>query len=92
MWDTSWQVRPDFSCGYTLDAMAGLDKDDIDRSGYVLHHLQAEWTTSIDGLSVQLAVRNLFDRRYSDQTSVGTDSTAVYEPGRDVRLAMTYHF
>nr|WP_320115816.1 TonB-dependent receptor [uncultured Desulfuromonas sp.] len=92
MWDTSWQVRPDFSCGYTLDAMAGLDKDDIDRSGYVLHHLQAEWITSIDGLSVQLAVRNLFDRRYSDQTSVGTDSTAVYEPGRDVRLAMIYHF
>ena len=92
LWDTSWQVRPDFSIGYTMDAMAGLDEDDIDRGGYVLHHVQVEWTTSVDGLSVQLAVRNLLDRRYSDQTSVGTDSTAVYEPGRDVRLAMTYHF
>ncbi|SDD72641.1 TonB-dependent receptor domain-containing protein [Desulfuromonas thiophila] len=92
LWDSFWQVRPAFAVGYTLDALGGLDKDAIDRSGYVLHHLQADWQTALDGLSVQLAVRNLLDRRYSEQTSVGSDSTAVYEPGRDVRLALIYRY
>ncbi|MDD3609343.1 MAG: TonB-dependent receptor [Halothiobacillaceae bacterium] len=93
VWDTLWRVRDDLNLGYTLTGVAGLHRDSIDRSGYTLHHIQAEWSpAALRGVSLALAVRNLTDKRYSEQSSIGTDDTAVDEPGRDIRLTATYRF
>ena len=92
VWDSFWQVRDGFGLGYTLDAVGGIDEDDIDRSGYVLHHVQARWQSVIPNLDVTLAVRNLFDHYYSEQTSIDRDGTAIVEAGRDVRVSVSYRF
>ncbi|BBO90572.1 TonB-dependent receptor [Desulfosarcina ovata] len=92
VWDSFWQMRERFGVGYTLEAVGGIDEDDIDRCGYVLHHVQAQWQSVIPNLDVTLAVRNLFDHYYSEQTTIGEDGTATAEPGRDVRVSVAYRF
>lgn len=97
LWDTRWSPREDMTLGYTLTAVAGLNDvptDQDERPGYVLHDIQAEWQPStLRNLSLSLAVHNLFDRRYADQASIASSTTGVVdEPGRDVRLAVSYRF
>jgi hemoglobin/transferrin/lactoferrin receptor protein len=92
VWDSFWQVHEQFGFGYTLEAVAGIDEDELDRSGYVLHHLQAQWRSVIPNLDVTLAVRNLFDHYYSEQSTIGDKDTATPEPGRDVRVSVVYRF
>jgi len=97
VWDNRWQPISELTLGYTLTAVAPLT--DLPaatprRPGYVLHDLQTEWKPkAVPGLSLALAVRNLFDLRYRDQTSIssGTDNI-VYEPGRDIRVSVSYKF
>jgi len=97
VWDTRWSPREDLTLGYTLTAVAGLDEvpeDQDERPGYTLHDIQAEWRpANILNLTLSLAVHNLFDRRYTDQASIASSSTGiVHEPGRDLRLAVSYRF
>ncbi len=92
VWDSFWEVRDDFGVGYTLEAVGGIHEGDIDRSGYMLHHVQAQWKSVIPNLDVTLAVRNLFDHYYSAQTSIERDGVAVAEVGRDVRVGVAYKF
>ena len=92
VWDSFCLIQGRFGLGYTLEAVAGIDEDDIDRCGYVLHHVQAQWQSVIPNLDVTLAVRNLFDQYYSEQTTVGDDGTAIAEAGRDVRVSVSYRF
>lgn len=93
VWDALWRIQDGLNLGYTLDVTCGLHKDDLNLGGYVLHHVQAQWEPAIlPNLSLTLAVRNLFDRHYSEQTTVSGDGSAVYEPGRDVRISLAYRF
>jgi hemoglobin/transferrin/lactoferrin receptor protein len=75
-----------------VEAVGGIHEDDIERGGYVLHHVQAQWRSVLTNLDVTLAVRNLFDRYYSEQTSIDRDGVAVAEAGRDVRIGVSYRF
>ncbi len=70
---------------------------EIDKPAYTTHDLFAEWSP-VNNLKLNLAVINAFDRDYRDHSSVG-DYTHIFptvsgykEPGRDVRLSVTYDF
>jgi hemoglobin/transferrin/lactoferrin receptor protein len=97
VWDSSWSPREDLMLGWTLTAVAGLDdvpEGDDERPGYTLFDIQAQWQPpALRNLTLGLAVHNLFDRRYSDQTSIASSRTGIiHEPGRDIRLALTFRF
>jgi outer membrane receptor protein involved in Fe transport len=42
--------------------------------------------------TLSLAVDNLLDTYYCRQTSIEGDNGAAEEPGRDIRMSMTYSF
>ncbi len=93
VWSSFWQIRSNLNFGYTLNYTGDLKEDDLDREGYVLHNIQGQWQPGfLPDLNITLAVGNLFDHGYSEQTSSGDDDTAVPEPGRDIRLGVTYRF
>ena len=96
VWDTRWAPTPRITLGYTLTCVADLTEvpeGDSERPGYVLHGLQASWRPErLPGLTLSLAVDNLFDKYYADQSSIEWTNGVVPEPGRDVRLAVTYQF
>ncbi len=97
VWDSRWQARDDLVLGYTLTLVARLDEvaaGQSERPGYTLHDLQAQWSPPlVDGLTLALAVHNLLDHRYSEQTSIESSTTGIVEEaGRDVRLTATYRF
>lgn len=95
-WSNQWQVTPEISLAYHLNAVRRL-KDipagSIGRPGYVLHDIQAQWEPrAIRGLSINLAVNNLTDKRYSSQSSIAAADSILIEPGRDVRLTLKYQY
>ncbi|WP_416274569.1 TonB-dependent receptor domain-containing protein [Lamprobacter sp.] len=97
VWDTNWSPREDVTLGYTLTAVDSVDdvpEGESERPGYTLHNIRAEWQPRMaEGLTLSLAVHNLFDRRYADQASLASSTTGVIdEPGRDIRLALSYQF
>jgi len=93
VWDNRLSVSDNLIFGYTLTAVGSLREGTLDRAGYVLHDLQAEWIPEgVDGLSVLLVVNNLLDRHYCMQTSIASGDTVTYEPGRDIRLVGAYRF
>ncbi|MBG0776337.1 MAG: TonB-dependent receptor [Desulfovibrionaceae bacterium] len=96
-WDSRFRPLESLTLGYTMSYVAELtDVPDgtEDRPGYVLHSVQAEWRPQwVPGLALNLAVHNLADRRYSEQTSIlDSNGDALLEPGRDIRLGLTYRF
>ena len=95
-WDSSWAALEGVVLGYTLTAVARLEEvpeGNPERPGYALHSLQATWQPyQLPDLTVSLAVHNIFDKEYSRHTSIASDDGAIPEPGRDVRLGLTYRF
>lgn len=93
-WSLGYEVSPTWSVGYTLRAVGKLD--DIpasSRAGYALHDINMQWkSASLQGLNYQLAVKNLFDKSYSDQSSFDFRDVAMEEPGRDIRFSVQYKF
>jgi len=98
VWDNRLRATDRIVLGYTMTAVGSLERetadDVIDRPGYVLHDLQAEWSPkAYDGMKLSLVVNNLLDRKYSEQTSLASSSTGiVHEPGRDIRMQVAYRF
>ena len=97
VWDSQWQVSDEWQLGYTLHLVKRLDdvpEGQAERAGYSVHGAQVVYQPSqIHGLTLNLAVHNLFDKDYSDHTSlVSADTGVVAEPGRDVRIGATYVF
>ena len=91
VWDNFWNLNSTLGLGYTLKYVASLDRDDIERDGYTLHNAQVVLTPSfLKGLTVTVAALNLLDEQYRSQASSGEDDTATPEPGRDIRIGMTY--
>lgn len=95
VWDVSYQMMPELLLGYTLHAVDKLD--DVPalyrRAGYVTHDLELQWRpASIKGLTWSLAVHNLLDKSYYEQSSFESGDSIVEEAGRDVRLAVKYKF
>ncbi|MBT63612.1 MAG: hypothetical protein CML13_10420 [Puniceicoccaceae bacterium] len=60
------------------------------KKSYVVHDAFASWKpSSVEGLSVNLTVANVFDKFYYDHSSF---STFFAEPGREVALGLSYKF
>lgn len=97
VWDNRWQVNDTFTLGYTLNAVSRL-KDvpagQLQRPGYVLHDVQLQWQPEqIKGLALDIALRNLTDKRYSSQTSIAAGyDNILHEPGRSLHLNTSYRF
>ncbi len=96
VWDTRWSPDPGLTLGYTLtyvDDLTDVPEGDSQRPGYVLHGIQTSWRPeSLPGLTLSLAVDNLFDKDYADHGSIEWTNGVTPEPGRDIRLAATYRF
>lgn len=93
-WNLSWQPTSEWLFGYTLNSVGKLkDVYETVRPAYVLHNVQLLWfSQTIKGLSVALAVNNLFDKQYSEQTSIAQGEAIIPEPGRDLRATLSYKF
>nr|WP_286009949.1 TonB-dependent receptor [Larsenimonas salina] len=96
VWDHEYRLEH-VTLGYTLNAVERLSDvadGDTEKPGYVTHDLRAQWRpAAYSGLTLTLAVNNVFDKAYFDQTTFALEgNSAVYEPGRDVRLGMSYAF
>lgn len=86
------------STEYLISESRAVTKD---KAGYAVHDLYANWhPLGKDRVRVTLSVRNLFDKGYYDQASFayyvdagGVQSNRGFaEPGRDVRLDLSWKF
>ena len=93
-WNILWQVNPELQLGYLLNAVKKLKGVyESARPGYVLHGIQTSWKPgSVKGLMVSLAVNNLLNKEYSEQTSIENGGAVMPEPGRDIRVSLAYRF
>lgn len=93
-WSVLWKVNSEIQLGYRLNSVSKLqDVYDTERPGYVLHNIQALWKpASIRRLTTSVVVNNLFDKEYSEQTSIESGGTIMPEPGRDIRVSLSYNF
>ncbi len=91
--ELSWNSRAVEALKYRPAGGAKETKD-----GYAVHDLHATWyPRGKDDLRLTFSVRNLFDRFYYDQTTYGYGTTqgmflGYPEPGRDVRLDLSWKF
>ena len=87
---TSWRI------GATAEAALSNDLDSVTLDSYQIFNAYATYEpTVINNLTIRLDVKNLFDEQYSSRSSDGLGSSSVIalaEPGRDVRLSMSYKF
>ncbi|MCY1207777.1 Vitamin B12 transporter BtuB [compost metagenome] len=83
------------------DAAAGAPNPDFKAPGYGVVDLMGYWRpAAVKGLQVQAGVFNLFDKKYWEAINVPTaGATAIprpvdwyTEPGRSVRVSLTYQY
>ncbi len=83
------------------DAGPGVRYPDFQAPGYGVVDLMAYWRpAAVKGMQLQLGVFNLFDKKYWEAINVPTaGATAIprpvdwyTEPGRSVRLSLTYQY
>ena len=85
-----------------LSAQPDLDELNNPKDGHKVHNVSARWTPeSVDNLDVILGVDNLLDEHYSSQASRTGDSFHLrfgalhlsdYEPGRNIKMTVSYSF
>ncbi len=67
-----------------------------EKSGYAVHDIMAKWyVMGSESLSLNVAVKNIFDKFYYDHATYGTYGpidTGVAEAGRDFRLTLAWQF
>lgn len=89
----NWQWVDSLAAGKALDA-----PDDNRKPSYSLHSLAAKWQAS-EALNIGLAIENVFDEYYASQSSqngisqhprFGQLYLMDYEPGRNLKLNLTY--
>ena len=96
-WDNQWQATDELGFGYTMTAvkrLTSVPKNQPERAGYMVHSLQSDWQPlAVPNLTLNLAVHNLLDKKYSDHSTLdGGAGGIVAETGRDVRVSATYQF
>jgi len=67
-----------------------------EKRGYAVHDLTAKWyVMSRDDLTLNAAIKNIFDKFYYDHATYGTYGpvdSGIAEAGRDFRLTLTWQF
>ncbi|MCG5539045.1 TonB-dependent receptor plug domain-containing protein [Halorhodospira sp. 9622] len=104
VWDSVYQFHHAFQVGYTLKAVADLERvipGDGERDGYTTHDVQMRWQPGGDeDVTLYFIVHNLFDEEYASHTAIPRyaagetveDSDYAREPGRDMRLGAKVRF
>lgn len=78
VWDNQWWIKHNLSLGYTMQVVAGLDEGVLQLPGYTLHDAQVQWRPmAMRNLTLSLAVRNIFDRLYREQTTIDYEEGGV---------------
>ena len=66
---------------------------DIHKAGYQIHNITMQWLPKdMSALTVTLGVQNVFDKAYYSHASYSSDTVQDYEPGRNVKLSLSYLF
>lgn len=92
--DLGWNVRHVESVSYRPSNAA----TDVRKDGYTVHDVYANWQPwGKDRVRLTLGVRNLFDKFFYDQATYGAQVPngpilGYAEPGRDVRLDLSWKF
>lgn len=90
--EIGWRGRYAESSSYLSAASNRGGGDIVNRAGYGVHDIFVNWQPSgKDDFNINLSVDNLFDKNYRSQ-SQRAGVNAMPEPGRDVRLNLTYRF
>lgn len=89
-----WQATSEIQFGYTLNYVGELkDVYETARPAYTLHNMQAGFSPqSVTGLTASLVVNNFLNTEYSEQTSIAQGNAIISEPGRDIRVTLSYKF
>lgn len=91
-----YAVTQDLSLNWTSIVAFDLEKDvedDTFKDGYDVHNISARWMpTNIEDLTVTAGIENIFDEQYYSQASFTTDNIHDYEPGRNIKLSVSYVF
>lgn len=94
-----YDFSPSLQLGYTLTAVRRLTRvpDNqivfIEKAGYATHDLFLRWLPAWQpAVSVDLAVRNLFDKLYVNHATFTQNGFATEEPGRELRLTLGYRY
>ena len=108
--EASYQFTTGFEAGWNMvhvkdinDINFNLGGQDLslDKAGYTVHDIYARWTPeSLQDLTINLTVNNLFNRQYLDHASVEDfTSNSGYsgvigtpEAGRNIKLSAAYQF
>ncbi|MGF1692600.1 TonB-dependent receptor [Photobacterium kagoshimensis] len=95
-----WDARYVPSNSYTdkdLDKKGNLVEEEIERKGFSTHNLWAAYNPSFaKDLTLNLAVDNLFTKKYAEHTgfgvSWGSEKYTSYEAGRNFKASLAYTF
>lgn len=86
------QLTPTWHWSYQLTVQQGITINELDRkAGFSTHDLNINWQAMPD-LELTLALHNLTDKRYISHSTLRQNGFATEEPGRDLRLAVSYQF
>lgn len=87
---------------FNWQSLVTFDEDYFDKEGYDVHNISVKWLPkSVKNLNLTLGVENIFDEYYVSHASrVGDTVHPVfgalhlndYEPGRNVKLSLSYSF
>lgn len=96
VFNPQYKLSNQWNFGYTLTVVMenedGTEGND-NNGGYTLHGLQVQYRpTVIENITVSISASNLFDKVYSKQTSLASSGATVLEPGRDIRVSVSYNF
>lgn len=116
VFDAFYKANPQLDLGWNIRLVEGIDNIDIlipssnpdwetrgtiSKPGYSTHDLYLRWEpTFADRVTVNLTVKNVFDKLYRSHGSMEDFSSlpgyeqiiGAYEPGRDIRLSASYKF
>jgi len=94
----NWGTEAQFTLAARRSRVAN-DESDFQAPGYGTTNLTFWWTpSSVKGLNLQAGVYNLFDKKYWDALNVPNSGRSLApvdyytEPGRSIRLALSYAF
>ncbi len=114
--DAFYKANPQLDFGWNIRLVEGINDIDIlipssnpawetrgsiNKAGYSTHDFYLRWEpTFVEGVTVNLTVKNVFDKLYRNHGSMEDFSAlpgygsiiGAYEPGRDIRLSASYKF
>ena len=90
--EIGWRGRYAEKSSYLPAASNRGGGEPVERTGYGVHDFFANWQpTGKDDLNINLSVDNAFNKYYRSH-SQRAGATALPEPGRDIRLGLSYRW